>query len=70
MLYREVVGQAQVLTYGDEFWLLALIFVTVIPLLPFMRRVRAEENERARATSSAPAQSARPAATPAAEPAD
>jgi DHA2 family multidrug resistance protein len=49
MLYREVVGQAQVLTYGDEFWLLAMIFVVVLPLLPLMRRVRAEENERARA---------------------
>jgi MFS transporter, DHA2 family, multidrug resistance protein len=70
MLYRELVGQAQVLTYGDEFWLLALIFVTVIPLLPFMRRVRAEENERARAAGSGPAQAARPAAAPAAEPAD
>ncbi|HUG35741.1 MAG TPA: DHA2 family efflux MFS transporter permease subunit [Candidatus Limnocylindrales bacterium] len=49
MLYRELVGQAQVLTYGDEFWLLAMIFVVALPLLPLMRRVRAEENERARA---------------------
>ena len=65
MLYRELVGQAQVLTYGDEFWLLAMIFVLVMPLLPFMRRVRAEENERARAAGTAPT---RPA--PAAEPAD
>ena len=65
MLYREVVGQAQVLTYGDEFWLLAMIFVLVMPLLPFMRRVRAEENERARAGAAAPAR-----AEPAPEPAD
>ncbi len=62
--------QAQVLTYGDEFWLLAVIFVVVMPLLPFMRRVRAEENERARAAGSGPAPPARPAAAPAAEPAD
>ena len=65
MLYRELVGQAQVLTYGDEFWLLAVIFVLVMPLLPFMRRVRAEENERARAGAPAPAR-----AEPAPEPAD
>jgi len=65
MLYRELVGQAQVLTYGDEFWLLALIFVLVMPLLPFMRRVRAEENERARGSAAAPAR-----AEPAPEPAD
>ena len=67
MLYRELVGQAQVLTYGDEFWLLAMIFVAVMPLLFFMRRVRAEENERARAAGTAPARSA---AAPAPEPAD
>jgi DHA2 family multidrug resistance protein len=66
MLYRELVGQAQVLTYGDEFWLLAMIFVAVMPLLLFMRRVRAEENERARASGTAPARSAAP---PAPEPA-
>jgi len=70
MVYRELVAQAQVLTYGDEFWLLAVIFVVVMPLLPFMRRVRAEENERARAAGSGPGQPARPAAAPAAEPAD
>jgi MFS transporter, DHA2 family, multidrug resistance protein len=71
MLYRELVGQAQVLTYGDEFWLLAMIFVAVLPLLFLMRRVRAEENERARAASPAPASAgARPTAAPAPEPAD
>jgi DHA2 family multidrug resistance protein len=58
MLYRELVGQAQVLTYGDEFWLLAMVFVVVLPLLPFMRRVRAEENEQARAGPAAPARAA------------
>jgi MFS transporter, DHA2 family, multidrug resistance protein len=48
MLYRELLDQAQVLTYADEFWLLALVFMAVLPLLPLLRRVRAEENERAR----------------------
>jgi DHA2 family multidrug resistance protein len=48
MLYRGAVEQAQVMAYIDDFWLLALIFVAVVPLIPFMRRVRNEENERAR----------------------
>jgi MFS transporter, DHA2 family, multidrug resistance protein len=51
MLYREMLEQAQVLTYADEFWLLALVFMAVLPLLPLLRRVRAEENERARAAA-------------------
>jgi len=42
MLYQDAVGQAQVLAYSDDFWLLAILF-TVVPLfLPLMRRVRAE----------------------------
>jgi hypothetical protein len=61
MLYREMVEQAQVLTYADEFWLLALVFMAVLPLLPLLRRVRAEENERARAVEP-------PAAAPGVEP--
>ena len=65
MLYRELQGQAQVLTYGDEFWLLAVVFVVVLPLLPLMRRVRAEENERARAAPAAPARAPAPAPEPA-----
>jgi DHA2 family multidrug resistance protein len=61
MLYREMVEQAQVLTYADEFWLLALVFMAVLPLLPLLRRVRTEENERARAAEP-------PAAAPGVEP--
>jgi hypothetical protein len=38
-----------VLSYADLFWLLALVFMAVLPMLPLLRRVRAEENERARA---------------------
>jgi hypothetical protein len=42
MLYHDAVGQAQVLAYADDFWLLAILF-TIVPLfLPLMRRVRAE----------------------------
>ena len=41
MLYNDIVGQAQVLAYSDDFWLLAVLF-TVLPLaVPLMRRVRA-----------------------------
>jgi DHA2 family multidrug resistance protein len=61
MLYRELLEQAQVLTYADEFWLLALVFMAVLPLLPLLRRVRTEENERARAAASSQGP-ARPAA--------
>ena len=42
MLYRETQLQAQVLSYGDDFWLLLLCSVAVLALVPFMRRVRAE----------------------------
>jgi DHA2 family multidrug resistance protein len=64
MLYRELVGQAQVLTYADEFWLLTIVFVAVLPLLPLMRRVRAEENERARADQTRAPAEPRPVAEP------
>jgi DHA2 family multidrug resistance protein len=40
MLYHDIVGQAQVLAYADDFWLLAVLF-TVLPLaVLLMRRVR------------------------------
>jgi hypothetical protein len=45
--------QAQVLSYADQFWLLALVFMAVVPVLPLLRRVRAEENERARSAGPA-----------------
>jgi flagellar biosynthesis/type III secretory pathway M-ring protein FliF/YscJ len=51
MLYREMTEQAQVLSYADLFWLLALVFMVVLPMLPLLRRVRAEENEQARAAA-------------------
>jgi DHA2 family multidrug resistance protein len=48
MLYRSLVQQAQVLAYMDEFWLLSMLSISILPLIPLMRRVRAEQNERAR----------------------
>src|SRR5712691_1489130 len=48
MIYRGAVEQAQVLAYMDDFWMMALIFMGILPLIPFMKRVRAEQNERAR----------------------
>ncbi len=48
MLYRGAIEQAQVLAYIDDFWIIAASFMAVLPLIPLMRRVRTEENERAR----------------------
>jgi MFS transporter, DHA2 family, multidrug resistance protein len=48
MLYRDTVAQAQVLSYQDQFWLLSMLFFGMLLLLPFMRRVRAEDTERRR----------------------
>jgi DHA2 family multidrug resistance protein len=42
MLYHDVVSQAQVLAYADDFWLLAILFSIVPLFLPLMRRVHAE----------------------------
>ena len=42
MIYRETVGQAQVLAYADEFWLFSMIFFGLLLIIPFMVRVRAE----------------------------
>jgi DHA2 family multidrug resistance protein len=39
MLYRDTVAQAQVLAYVDEFYLLAMIFFSMLALIPFMRRI-------------------------------
>jgi DHA2 family multidrug resistance protein len=41
MLYHDVVNQAQVLAYADDFWLLAILFSIVPLFLPLMRRVHA-----------------------------
>jgi DHA2 family multidrug resistance protein len=52
MLYRSLVQQSQVLAYMDEFWLLSILAVATLPLIPFMHRVRTEQNERARQRSA------------------
>jgi DHA2 family multidrug resistance protein len=51
MLYRSTTEQAQVMAYVDDFWLIALVFLAILPLVPLMRRVRAEQNERVREDS-------------------
>jgi MFS transporter, DHA2 family, multidrug resistance protein len=48
MIYRGAVEQAQVLAYMDDFWMMALIFMLILPLIPLMKRVRARDNELAR----------------------
>ena len=48
MLYRGTVEQAQVMAYADDFWLLSLVSLAILPLVPLMHRVRTEQNERAR----------------------
>ena len=40
MLYNDIVGQAQVLAYSDDFWLLAVLFAVLPLAVPLMRRVR------------------------------
>jgi DHA2 family multidrug resistance protein len=40
MVYRETIDQAQLLAYMDDFWMLAVMFVAVTLVLPFMRRIR------------------------------
>jgi DHA2 family multidrug resistance protein len=51
MLYRTTTEQAQVLAYADDFWLISMIFLAILPLIPLMRRVRTEQNERVREDS-------------------
>ena len=48
MLYRSTTEQAQVMAYADDFWLISMVFLAILPLIPLMRRVRTEQNERAR----------------------
>ena len=51
MLYRTTTEQAQLMAYVDDFWLIAVVFIAVLPLIPLLRRVRTEQNERARGES-------------------
>jgi hypothetical protein len=42
MLYRDALGQAQVLAFIDDFRLLAVLYASLVLLIPFMHRVRHE----------------------------
>jgi DHA2 family multidrug resistance protein len=53
MLYQDVVGQAQVLAYADDFWVLAILFSIVPLFLPLMRRVRVEPMDPREETDAA-----------------
>jgi len=53
MLYQDAVGQAQVLAYVDDFWLLAILFTLIPFFLPLMRRVSVERPEAPKAEESA-----------------
>jgi hypothetical protein len=48
MLYRETVTQAHILAYADDFWLLLVVYSSVLLLIPFMRRVRSGQGRRGR----------------------
>jgi MFS transporter, DHA2 family, multidrug resistance protein len=48
MLYRGAIEQAHIMAYADDFWLISVLFVVIVPLIPLMHRVRTEQNERAR----------------------
>ena len=48
MLYRGAIEQAHIMAYADDFWLISVLFVIIVPLVPLMHRVRTEQNERAR----------------------
>src|SRR4029079_14627712 len=43
MLYRDMQEQAQVLAYGDVYLLLVVLFTGLLFLIPWMRRVRADQ---------------------------
>jgi DHA2 family multidrug resistance protein len=66
MLYREMLVQAQVLSYRDDFWLLLFAYSGTLLLIPFMRRVRASEIARVRARPSPSDTNARDPGLPAA----
>ena len=54
MLYRDAVDQAQVLAFIDDFRLLALVYASLVLLIPFMRPVRPEPAQREAGEAVAP----------------
>jgi DHA2 family multidrug resistance protein len=55
MLYRDTVGQAQVLAYADDFRLISLLYWALLALILVMHRVRTEGVREARAGERGPA---------------
>ena len=47
MLYRDTVGQAQVLAYEDVYVILVFLFSGLLLLIPLMRRVRSDHTGQA-----------------------
>jgi hypothetical protein len=43
MRYHDTLGQAQVLAYSDVYVVLVVLFVGLLFLIPWMRRVRADQ---------------------------
>ena len=43
MLYHDTLDQAQVLAYGDVYIFLVALFLVLLLLIPWMRRVRADQ---------------------------
>ena len=52
MLYQDAVGQAQLLAYVDDFWLLAVLFTLIPFFLPLMHRVRVDRPDEAKPEES------------------
>jgi DHA2 family multidrug resistance protein len=65
MLYRETVTQAHILAYADDFWLLLVVYSSVLLLIPFMRRVRSGRGARARGSADGSESGARDPGLPA-----
>ena len=53
MLYRERITKANILSYADDFWLLLDVYCSVLPLIPFMCRVRSRQDARGRRSGEA-----------------
>ena len=65
MLYRETVTQAHILAYADDFWLLLVVYSSVLLLIPFMRRVRSGQRARNRGSGDETVSGARDPGLPA-----
>jgi DHA2 family multidrug resistance protein len=53
MLYRDAIGQAQVMAFIDDFRLLAVLYASLIVLIPFMQAIHHEEPSEPRPSGEA-----------------